>query len=77
MIRCEHCGSMLPEGAIFCGECGRAVTAGASRRPVAPTPSSRRRHRPCSSPTPTDVAPTLRLTHGCPSPPSTQPPAPG
>ncbi len=29
---------MLPEGAIFCGECGRAVTAGASRRPVAPTP---------------------------------------
>ncbi len=29
---------MLPEGAIFCGECGRAVTAGASRRPVAATP---------------------------------------
>lgn len=29
---------MLPDGAIFCGECGRAVTAGASRRPVAPTP---------------------------------------
>ncbi|WP_372449798.1 zinc-ribbon domain-containing protein [Curtobacterium flaccumfaciens] len=38
MIRCEHCGSMLPDGAIFCGECGRAVTAAASRRPVAPTP---------------------------------------
>jgi hypothetical protein len=29
---------MLPDGAIFCGECGRAVTAAASRRPVAPTP---------------------------------------
>ncbi|WP_396136818.1 zinc-ribbon domain-containing protein [Curtobacterium sp. BRB10] len=38
MIRCEHCGSMLPDGAIFCGECGRAVTAAANRRPVAPTP---------------------------------------
>ncbi|WP_111094222.1 zinc-ribbon domain-containing protein [Curtobacterium sp. MCPF17_021] len=38
MIRCEHCGSMLPDGAIFCGECGRAVTAAASRRPVAQTP---------------------------------------
>ncbi|WIE81806.1 FHA domain-containing protein [Curtobacterium sp. MCPF17_021] len=29
---------MLPDGAIFCGECGRAVTAAASRRPVAQTP---------------------------------------
>ncbi|XQJ06584.1 FHA domain-containing protein [Curtobacterium sp. L1-20] len=29
---------MLPDGAIFCGECGRAVTAAANRRPVAPTP---------------------------------------
>ena len=38
MIRCEHCGSTLPDGAIFCGECGRAVTAAANRRPVAPTP---------------------------------------
>ncbi len=46
MIRCEHCGSTLPDGAIFCGECGRAVTASASRRaapvetvaPVTPPP---------------------------------------
>nr|WP_186377152.1 FHA domain-containing protein [Curtobacterium pusillum] len=29
---------MLPDGAIFCGECGRAVTAAAGRRPAAPTP---------------------------------------
>jgi hypothetical protein len=29
---------MLPDGAIFCGECGRAVTAAASRRPVAQPP---------------------------------------
>ncbi|ROP60684.1 FHA domain-containing protein [Curtobacterium sp. PhB115] len=29
---------MLPDGAIFCGECGRAVTAAASRRPVTQAP---------------------------------------
>ncbi|MBF4614542.1 hypothetical protein ITJ56_08175 [Curtobacterium sp. VKM Ac-1376] len=29
---------MLPDGAIFCGECGRAVTAAANRRPVAQPP---------------------------------------
>lgn len=29
---------MLPDGAIFCGECGRAVTAAASRRPAAQPP---------------------------------------
>ncbi|MGW8432551.1 FHA domain-containing protein [Curtobacterium citreum] len=34
MIRCEHCGSMLPEGAIFCGECGRSVNVAANRRPA-------------------------------------------
>ncbi|MGN7189743.1 zinc-ribbon domain-containing protein [Curtobacterium sp. SAFR-003] len=34
MIRCEHCGSMLPDGAIFCGECGRSVTVSANRRPA-------------------------------------------
>ncbi|MFJ4297175.1 zinc-ribbon domain-containing protein [Curtobacterium sp. NPDC089689] len=38
MIRCEHCGSALPDGAIFCGECGRAVTASASRLPAATAP---------------------------------------
>jgi len=32
VIRCEHCGSALPDGAIFCGECGRAVTTSAARR---------------------------------------------
>ncbi|KTR08060.1 zinc ribbon domain-containing protein, partial [Curtobacterium luteum] len=38
MIRCEHCGSALPDGAIFCGECGRAVTASANRLPAATAP---------------------------------------
>lgn len=32
-LPCEHCGSPLPDGAVFCGECGRAVTAMLDRRP--------------------------------------------
>lgn len=24
-MTCRYCGSDLPEGALFCGECGRAV----------------------------------------------------
>lgn len=50
MIRCEHCGSMLPDGAIFCGECGRAVTAAASRRPVAPPPAEQAPPPPLQQP---------------------------
>ncbi|WP_153001803.1 zinc-ribbon domain-containing protein [Curtobacterium oceanosedimentum] len=38
MIRCEHCGSMLPDGAIFCGECGRSVNVSANRRPAPAAP---------------------------------------
>ncbi|MDM7890369.1 zinc-ribbon domain-containing protein [Curtobacterium caseinilyticum] len=38
MIRCEHCGSTLPDGAIFCGECGRSVNVSANRRPAPPAP---------------------------------------
>jgi len=26
-VNCRYCGAGLPEGALFCGECGRAVTA--------------------------------------------------
>ena len=29
---------MLPDGAIFCGECGRSVTVSANRRPVPAAP---------------------------------------
>ncbi|RUQ05661.1 zinc ribbon domain-containing protein, partial [Curtobacterium sp. HSID17257] len=39
MIRCEHCGSMLPDGAIFCGECGRSVNVSANRRPAPAAPA--------------------------------------
>lgn len=50
MIRCEHCGSVLPDGAIFCGECGRAVSAAASRRTVAPEPVDRGTPPPLQQP---------------------------
>ncbi|MBF4589630.1 hypothetical protein [Curtobacterium sp. VKM Ac-1395] len=41
---------MLPEGAIFCGECGRAVSAAASRRTVAPEPADRGTPPPLQQP---------------------------
>jgi hypothetical protein len=50
VIRCEHCGSVLPDGAIFCGECGRAVSAAASRRTVAPEPVDRGTPPPLQQP---------------------------
>jgi hypothetical protein len=27
MIACRFCGTLLPQGALFCGECGRSVSA--------------------------------------------------
>jgi hypothetical protein len=50
VIRCEHCGSVLPDGAIFCGECGRAVSAAAGRRTVAPEPVDRGTPPPLQQP---------------------------
>jgi predicted nucleic acid-binding Zn ribbon protein len=36
-MSCRFCGTALPEGAVFCGECGRTVTAApATQRPVLP-----------------------------------------
>lgn len=52
MIRCEHCGSVLPDGAIFCGECGRAVNTASSRRTVAPEPVDRGTPPPLQQPDP-------------------------
>jgi hypothetical protein len=37
-MNCRFCGTALPEGALFCGECGRAVPVAATT-----TPSPRRR----------------------------------
>jgi hypothetical protein len=30
-VRCTYCGTELPEGALFCGECGRAAAPAAKR----------------------------------------------
>jgi predicted nucleic acid-binding Zn ribbon protein len=44
-VNCRYCGTELPEGALFCGECGRAVAApepepaaAVAPQPVAPQP---------------------------------------
>lgn len=34
---CRYCGTALPQGAMFCGECGRAVHSDESRSAPAPT----------------------------------------
>ncbi|MFJ3382737.1 MULTISPECIES: hypothetical protein [unclassified Curtobacterium] len=43
---------MLPDGAIFCGECGRAVNTASSRRTVAPEPVDRGTPPPLQQPDP-------------------------
>lgn len=57
-MNCTHCGTTLPPGALFCGECGRSVAsapkasvagAGAESRPLrqsAPANSARRQTAP-------------------------------
>jgi hypothetical protein len=50
VIRCEHCGSTLPDGAIFCGECGRAVTTSAARRTAPVEPADRATPPPLQQP---------------------------
>lgn len=37
-MTCRVCGSELPEGALFCGECGSSVTAAPLRRSAAQDP---------------------------------------
>ncbi len=37
-MNCRVCGSELPEGALFCGECGSSVTATRVRPPVVADP---------------------------------------
>lgn len=43
-MTCTHCGAELPAGAMFCGECGRAVAAasGPSSKSVPSVPPSQR-----------------------------------
>lgn len=42
-MTCTYCGTTLPPGAMFCGECGRAVTAPAApaMRSMIPSPLTR------------------------------------
>lgn len=37
-MNCRMCGSELPDGAMFCGECGSSVTATRIQRPAARDP---------------------------------------
>jgi zinc ribbon protein/FHA domain-containing protein len=37
-VNCRVCGSELPDGAMFCGECGSSVTATRIQRPAARDP---------------------------------------
>ncbi len=49
-MNCRYCGSELPEGALFCGECGRAVVAAeVVAAPVAAPPVA---ERPVETPAP-------------------------
>ncbi|HMM82554.1 MAG TPA: zinc ribbon domain-containing protein [Terrimesophilobacter sp.] len=42
-MTCSYCGTDLPSDAMFCGECGRAVTmaAASAPRPIIPAPLTR------------------------------------
>ena len=40
---CGHCGSLLPQGALFCGTCGKSVGAAAPSRVAFSTPERKSR----------------------------------
>ncbi|MER3389575.1 MAG: zinc ribbon domain-containing protein [Microcella sp.] len=50
-MTCQHCGAALPPIAMFCGECGRSVTA------AGPAPLVRPTFPPVRTPTPTGSEP--------------------
>jgi predicted nucleic acid-binding Zn ribbon protein len=59
-VNCRFCGTALPEGALFCGECGRPVAASATRHPAvdrerAVMPPIRPSFAPASEPAPVAV----------------------
>ena len=37
---CPHCGATVPEGAVYCGNCGAAINAPASTSTTAQTQTS-------------------------------------
>jgi predicted nucleic acid-binding Zn ribbon protein len=50
-VTCQHCGAALPPFALFCGECGRSVSAPAVVPPVVERPAA-----PVTAPLPVPVA---------------------
>lgn len=55
MVSCTYCSTELPDGAMFCGECGRAlplVVAPSGARTMVPRPLT----RPVPEPQPADAA---------------------
>lgn len=61
-MNCRVCGSELPEGALFCGECGSSVTATPLRRSAAedPRPSDTTIIEPLPGPTMSGPRPNVR-----------------
>ncbi|MCB1281791.1 MAG: zinc ribbon domain-containing protein, partial [Salinibacterium sp.] len=61
-MTCNYCGTELPSEAMFCGECGRAVTtvSASSPRPMIPAPLT----RPVAEPEPWSNASTDALSAG-------------
>ncbi|MET0990774.1 MAG: zinc ribbon domain-containing protein [Lacisediminihabitans sp.] len=52
LVTCTFCGSVLPGGALFCGDCGRAVTAAEVDSVVSAAPSVRSPEPPALVPPP-------------------------
>jgi hypothetical protein len=49
-MNCAYCGTALPEGALFCGECGRSVAAQIVSAPVANVVNPREVNPPAAAP---------------------------
>lgn len=39
-MKCPHCGKLLPDHAVFCGKCGKAITVSKMPRPTPPEPQN-------------------------------------
>lgn len=55
-MNCSYCSTELPPGAMFCGECGRSVTAAPPAKVARATPATERPAVPAQAP---DAAPLV------------------
>ena len=39
-MKCPHCGKLLPDHAVFCGKCGKAITVSKMSTPIPPEPQN-------------------------------------